>query len=798
MAERDSHVTPNVLVDESAPEQPHLVHNPRIKSAHVDNSACETISPIPIVNECSDSGGSKLKKMSHKRHHRSRRLRESFQPFERINYLTDSATTFALHQSAANNMHLANIVLKPQVSRLLNDNEQLNHRVTRISEHNRTLSLERERLLTTIQNTAAILQSTVTSLGRERESRFQLEDVPKKAKSPESVNSDFLERSTKCTIKEFDNLLTALQTSSREKVESRATLDLGYGSAKSKSLSQYDIIVKWLNNETPQRSVSTNRSPTTTTSTSSSSSSTSTVCQEELDKLLESATISNEKCYTLIVKEQNEATQLPEANEPTAKADGSYKKSVSNDVNDHRPSSQGGETAKTVSDPPENMVVEMETDPETSSPHEIVENVVEESMLWLGVNQTQMSPLAEEGKTMVPGSAMAATATVATIRSSVVRKQSSIDEQKSLASSSDSQTNQDEHEEFISLCNTMIQRMDSMISRSSNTAHIKEYMLDDVEKHSPQLETATKTLITRPQRLPSQQHRQSQPTQNRRRRPHVDLRKLDRAISTSSTLSWPDIDQVEHEGDLKTVQKCLASLEIMNIRRTNQALTQTLIIKALRKLLARQFCHLSRAHREADTSDSENFSAKDIGRTAMGSGVEGAVAAPAAAAESTVQQAIAKMELMEESRPKSGEIYQIINHVSKSIIYNDMSHEFVKLHNNADYYERQHDGGSRLVKSGFNFEELNEMPQQRQHLNSSTKVTDRRTCHHRKATIRRKKEYFPYETSRTKVRAELNRLQAEEYKPIPRCWFYVGILIVLTQLHLFRWLKDFVHLVLKF
>lgn len=790
MAERDSHVTPGVL-------EPHLVHNPRLKRAHVDNSACETISPIPIVNECSDSGGSKLKKMSHKRHHRSRRLREPFQQFERINYLTDSATTFALHQSAANNMHLANIVLKPQVSRLLNDNEQLNHRVSRISDRNRTLSLERERLLTTIQNTAAILQSTVTSLGREREPRFQLEDVPKKAKSPESTGSDFLERSTKCTIKEFDNLLTALQTSGREKVESRATFDLGYGSAHSKSLSQYDIIVKWLNNETPQRSASTNRSPpTTTTSTSSSTSSTSTVCQEELDKLLESATISNEKCYTLIPKEQNETTQLPKVIGPTEAA-GSFDKSGSNGANEDRPTSQGGETAKSTSEPPENMVVEMETDHGTNSPNEIIGNVAEESMLWLGLNQAHASPLVEEGETVAPGSTLAATATVATIRSSEVRKPSS-DNCKSSTNSSDSQTNQDEHEEFISLCNTMIQRMDSMISRSSNTAHIKDFMLDDMKKRSPELETTTTTLITRPRRPPIQQQN-PQPSQNRRRRPHVDLRKLDRAMSTSSTLSWPDIDQVEHEGDLKTVQKCLASLEVMNIRRTNQALTQTLIIKALRKLLARQFCHLSRAHRDPDTSDSENFSAKDIGNAAMvSSQVEGAVVGSAAAAESTLKQVcveIAKMESAKESKPKSGEIYQIINNVSKSIIYNDMSHEFVKLHNNADYYERQ-DGVGRLVKFGLNFGGSNEQQEQMQQLNSSRKVTDTQTCHHRKATIRRKK-FSPYEASRT-VRDELNRLQAEEYKPIPRCWFYVGILIVLTQLHIFRWLKDFVHLVLKF
>lgn len=793
MAERNSHVTPGVLVDEGATEQPHLVHNPQPKLAHVDNSACETISPIPIVNECSDSGGSKLKKM-HKRRHRSRRLPEPFQQFERINYLTDSATTFALHQSAANNMHLANIVLKPQVSRLLNDNEQLNHRVNRISERNRTLSLERERLLTTIQNTAAILQSTVTSLGREREPRFQLEDVPKKAKSPESAGSDFLERSTKCTIKEFDNLLTALQTSGREKVESRATFDLGYGSANSKSLSQYDIIVKWLNNETPQRSASTNRSPpTTSTSTSSSSSSSSTVCQEELDKLLESATISNEKCYTLIPKEQNEPLKINGPSEVI----GSCDKSISCGVNER------GETGNSTSEPPENMVVEMETDRGTNSPDEVIENVAEESMLWLGSNQAQESPPQEEGGTVVPGPTIAATAAVATIRSSIVRKPSFTDDRKSSASSSDSQTNQDEHEEFISLCNTMIQRMDSMISRSSNTAHIKDFMLDDVRKHSPELETTTTTLITRARRQPSQQQQpHPQPSQSRRRRPHVDLRKLDRAISTSSTLSWPDIDHVEHEGDLKTVQKCLASLEIMNIRRTNQALTQTLIIKALRKLLARQFCHLSRAHRDPDTSDSENFSAKDIANAAMGSSeVEGGIASSAAAAESTLKQAcveIAKMESTKEHRPKSGEIYQIINNVSKSIIYNDMSHEFVKLHNNADYYERQ-DGGGRLMQFGLNFGESNEQPEQKQYMSTSRKVPDTRTCHHRKATIRRKKlEYSPYEASRTKVSTELNRLQAEEYKPIPRCWFYVGILIVLTQLHLFRWLKDFIHLVLKF
>lgn len=713
MVERESHVTP--LADEGADGRP--PRNPRPKLTQVEDSACDTISPIPIVNECSDSGGSKLKKLPHKRRHRSRRLREPLQPFERVNYLMDGGPTFALHQAASNNMHLANIILKPQVSRLLNDNEQLNHRVSRISERNRTLSLERERLLTTIQNTAAILQSTVTSLGREREPRFQLEDVPKKPKSAESPGSDFLEQSTKCTIKEFDNLLTALQSNGHEKVESRATFDLGYGSAKSKSLSQYDIIVKWLNNETPQRSTSTNRSTTTTASnptSSSSSSSTSTVCQEELDKLLESATISNEKCYTLITKEANDAEAVPETSE-----------AVADDGPDEEPDDEPAQEPAFSQEP----AFPQEPEEPTEQP-ESPEKVPDESMLWLGA-------------TAEPAAA-----------ASPARKPSSVEELKS-GSSSDSQTNQDEHEEFISLCNTMIQRMDSMISRSSNTGHIKELMLDDAKKHlaSP---PETTTLITRPPRKP----------QTRRRRPHVDLRKLDRAISTSSTLSWPDIDQVEHEGDLKTVQKCLASLEIMNIRRTNQALTQTLIIKALRKLLARQFCNLSRAHRD-DTSDSEqNFSATNA--TAMGSSV----------AE--------RPEKTEGEQPKGAEMYRIIDNVSKSIIYNDMGYEFAQLRNHV--YERPN------CACGLNLRPpLAEMALRRRQRWPSKEVD----CGHRKATICGREAALA-KSCRTEVRAELNRLQAEEQKPIPRCWVYVGVLIVLSQLHLFRWFKNIVRLILKF
>lgn len=239
----------------------------RSRSAHKAEKSNVTSqksnSPIPIVNEFSDqSHHSKSKPKRDKKTVDRKHLRrqcDSFLDVGNIGFssglnfeslLSENATAFALHQSA-NNMHLVNISLKNQIVSLKNQVNRLSCDNQRISRQNKMLMLENERLLTTMQNSSLLIQSTVNSIMPQRDDQHELVGI-KRRKSGSSKNESDLERSTRCTIKEFDSLLNTLQT--KEETRKFRDLDLyleeeDRSSRKLKSVSQFDVIVKWLNDE---------------------------------------------------------------------------------------------------------------------------------------------------------------------------------------------------------------------------------------------------------------------------------------------------------------------------------------------------------------------------------------------------------------------------------------------------------------------------------------------------------------------------------------------------------------------
>lgn len=215
-------------------------------------------SPVPIINEFSDqSHRSRMRPKREKKSTDKKHLKKKCESFLDVGNIglgfeslfSENATAFALHHSA-NNMHFVNMSLKNQVVTLKNQVNQLSYDNQRISRQNKMLLLERERLLTTIQNSSLLMRSTVSSICPKVEDTTEL---VKRKNSIGSKNESEVERGTKCTIKEFDNLLTTLQS----KEETRKLKDYhlyldeepATGKSRLKSVSQYDVIVKWLNND---------------------------------------------------------------------------------------------------------------------------------------------------------------------------------------------------------------------------------------------------------------------------------------------------------------------------------------------------------------------------------------------------------------------------------------------------------------------------------------------------------------------------------------------------------------------
>ncbi|XKL68185.1 hypothetical protein PGB90_003676 [Kerria lacca] len=684
-------------------------------------------SPVPIINEFSESDRSKIKSSFASKHNRNmKRIRGTLAEFGNTGIASENAAAIALQESA-NNMHAANVSLKTSLNRLMCDNEQLNVRMSRMCQKNRHLALERERLLTTLENTAVMLQSTVNSMSREP--CLELEEVQKDKSADSKSVSDMLERSTKFTIKEFDNLLNALQSNDREQ-KPPTFYSAGCVSTKSKKLSQYDIIVKWLNNETTQQSHSTNNNDHSSSSTS--------VVSVEIDKILENKRSNgdnsfNEKTHNmkndLVVIETNlQSKQITESVKETDR--------------------------ECVTTKEDNIIIPFQEIVDERK--EVIKNISDHkvSPLKIGYEKEltceykKYSPISEKA---IPNTAEKSqqihTCCNSIFTSSVTKLNDNLE------------TNDDEHEEFLGLCNTMMKQMDSMISKpskcNSQSAQVMDFLLN--EKKSPNLKISPK----------------KEKCINKRKRRCMVRLTGDEVISSNSSLSLTDFGEVVNgKESLKTFQQCLVQLEQMNIRRTNKALTQTLIIKTLRKLLARQNKELGRNFESEDeVANLPSNEAIEVRNNKLEPRME------SFKLEDTILHSDAEqMEkirnsgtwINEASHPS--DILQVFNRVSKSIIYHNGYNNFINLKDKFSSYPQ------------FIPNTLSNAVNDRK-LKISTRCCDNRKC--------------KYELNTSKISNELMRLQYEDNRPISLYWFYPVLAMILSQFGIFRLFKYFGNLIFR-
>ncbi len=762
MAERDSHRSKTTIRDEQRFEEMSEGENhPKYAPPKIFEFDRVTASPVPIIKEFSDSHRSKIKKPARKRD-RVVRAHHFKGGSENV------ATPYTWRRPESSNMKLANVTLKTHVNRLLSDNEQLNHRVSRMSHKNRSLVLERERLLTTIHNTAAILQSTVGSFAAPQPARpLQIENGKKEASPESKSDSDILERSTKCTIKEFDNLVNTLQGSSRGR-GTRESVSCDRQTTKSKNISQYDIIVQWLNNDTWPLGQSTD--------SERSHSGSSTIGEEEVDRILEDVEATPEQPLDVPPEKNVEPTPpKPEADVPNVRPDeteeATCERPNENAISDsiEWPLQEDGQSQPCgTEDQPRWDNFEPGSPKKTQSQPS---DTAEPEAPWadfepsgFAENRSRPSGTADPApwadfeasdfrENQSQPSGTADPEPWADFEPNSPKKDRSCC--KSVSPLSPVDQNQDEHEEFIHLCNTMMERMDSISKssqRHSETSQVADFLPNDNKnpdaKFSP----------TRPQ------------AKKAKRRTLLD---------SKSNTSSPDTDEPEKgKTGLKTFQQCLANLEQINIRRTKNALTQTLIIEALRKLLAKQCRKLvtvtESLNEDGDSSDSDRSvraAARKPNRmvdAAVSTSDEPAPERPIPLDEDQVQSYhMGQLDESGQNRRQSGNLYQIITNVSKSIIYHDVSDDFV------DWRNTPIDGRlwrQMVMRPERNAEWENRRPLQQQTRRSKCPFSGCKKRHRRQ-----------------KILTELRRLQDEEMKPISSYWMYVGIALMLSQLPVVRW-----------
>lgn len=753
-------------------------------------------SPVPIINEFSDQSQQsrvKPRNSATKTTTTAHRLRRQGSQADVTNaglefdtcletggLLSDNATAFALHQSA-NNMHMANLNLKTRVSRLICDNQQLNQQVDKISQKNHALAIERERLLTTLQNTSAIIKSTVGTLSQEHEAVFepdplcfQLEAAKTKSLDLESdsdTTSDSLERSTKSTIQEFDNLLSALQGREQRVKQINEKVTTVKTTGNQDNSSQFDVIVSWLNTKSMQQSrVSNSNSEgdsSTTKSIGDEEYTSNSIPQNlQADKSNAEKIIGNLSTNDFPEKlEKHESPSTSKGSLVTPHAGGDQQNC---EANSHENNAHGGTSSRENSS--KLVIEEMPPSKTCSSPKDDANRELStedvnfgESTMWQGSDSCLKSPAEEKTEFLQNW-----------LDDLKTRTQKFKESRRGSAATSTQPANgkpsDEEHEEFISLCNTMIDRMDSMIlkttrchnnQRNSQSGQIMKFFMNETKDLN--LKYSSRKKKTRIRKHQNKKLRHSNNQHNHYRRKNVDS-------TSSSEFSWTDLAELEKDKtSLRTFQKCLANLEEMNMRRTNNALTQTLIIKALRKLMAKQCSRMTKQSEETGTEESEDSLDASSEKNADNDGDDERIDTDHETDQvNEVDQQNGQEMLDADNRPETrGQMYDVIDNVSKSIIYQDLGDDFTQ--------------SIGECTACFHQSQLNSPPE----LLTRLDITQRKREH-------------TFDPSTSKIYHELKRLEMEQQKPIPVCWFYLALILTLSQSGILRLLKYLGRILLKF
>lgn len=635
-------------------------------------------SPIPIVNEFSDqSHKSKNKPKREKKTLGRKHMRRPCDSFMDVtgfsnsmnidSLFSENATAFALHQSA-NNMHLVNVSLKNQIVTLKNQVNRLSFDNQRISRQNRMLMLENERLITTIQNSSLLMQSTVSSILPKREDQYELAPIKRKT-SCGSKNESDLERSTRCTIKEFDNLLSTLQTKedSRKFRELDLYFDEEHDTRKTrlKSVSQYDVIVKWLNNDEQSDDRNSKKGDDSDSKdhdsrdgdeeeSSHDSSQKQSSCEEVTSKILDndfikenlgsiktivSSTITETATPIAARTPVNEPTPvvLPASSEvaqfdtkpmitpvqrtssvispllsssaqppktpsststieaPNTKEELEIGKTISSKRSDKSLGSSNGDVANNNNNDDDHPLIDLsastpapKTPPPQNAEKDADEKITLENLIFgdMAVWMELDNKPAEAEKTEFLQNWL-------DDLKDKTRKFAESCKSSPLQIEPDKKppkNDEMEHVEFIHLCNEMIKRMDSLITkdsdklsrRPSKSNAIMNFLMNENNslnlKYSPKKETSSNG-DTRSISAPKDQsvHHQA--------RDLIGNSPID-SIEPPTT-SFADLDDEKADG-WKSFHKCLKDLEEVNVRRTNDAIRQTMVVRALRKLLAKQ------------------------------------------------------------------------------------------------------------------------------------------------------------------------------------------------------------------
>lgn len=754
-------------------------------------------SPVPIINEFSDQSQQsrvKPRNSATKTTTTAHRLRRQGSPADATNaglefdtclenggLLSDNATAFALHQST-NNMHMANLTLKTRVSRLICDNQQLNERVDKISQKNHALAIERERLLTTLQNTSAIIQSTVGTLSQEHEAVseldplcFQLEAAKTKSLdlgSDSDTNSDSLERSTKSTIQEFDNLLSALQGREKRVKQTNEKVTTVKTTGNQDNSSQFDVIVNWLNNKSVQQSrisygnsegdSSTTKSIGDEEYTSKSISHNLQVDKSNEEQIFGNLPTNNNFSEKL---EKHESPSTPKGSQVIPHAGGDQKNC---DANLQENNAQSGKSSRedsiklVIEEMPPSKTCSSLKDDENKE-HSTENANFGESTMWLGSDSCLKSPAKEKTEFLQNW-----------LDDLKTRTQKFKESRRGSTATSTQPANgkpsDEEHEEFISLCNTMIDRMDSMIlkttrchnnQRNSQSGQIMKFLMNETK--DLKLKYSSRKKKTKIRKHQSKKLRHSNKQHNYYRHNTADS-------TSSSDFSWTDLAELEKDRtSLRTFQKCLANLEEMNMRRTNNALTQTLIIKALRKLMAKQCSSMTKQSEETGTEESEDSLDASSEKNTDNDGDDERIDTDHETDQvNEVDQQNGQQILDADNRPETrGQMYDVIDNVSKSIIYQDLGDDFTQS-------VGEH-------TTCFHQSQLNSPPE----LLTKLDITQRKREH-------------TFDPSTSKIYHELKRLEMEQQKPIPVCWFYLALILTLSQSGILRLLKYLCRILLKF
>jgi hypothetical protein len=337
--------------------------------------------------------------------------------------------------------------------------------------------------------------------------------------------------------------------------------------------------------------------------------------------------------------------------------------------------------------------------------------------------------------------------------------------------------NDNEHEQFIKLCKAMMDKMDLMISKSATCQKNLDGNDDDMRSRKIRTKKNSRRRSFFPYDVAST----------------LGLMGVDSipssASSSSSSANFAELGENNDEdeaADLQMFQKCLANLEQMNMRRTNHALTQTLIIKVLRKLMAKQMKEESRVSDEVARKFSPVQKAVIV-KTSVSPERNWSENAGNCGEGSQTAVLLTLTSTQEQARTPADDMLQVITNVTKSIIYHDFSrNNHFRNRPMGDFQSPTANGDDAGVqefsrRKFFAPDDFDEVAARR------TKIIKKKRT---RAIIEASDTEYRKPNS-SKILLQLRQLEIEEQgsASIPLCWLFLALIFTLSQFSLFRVFK---------